>query len=168
MYTRRESIVLFHTVYKFQIVWTGFSDFIWALTPISVYVCLFFWQNSSVFVGNFKKDSSFLWKYALIDFFEDQVRFIHINLFSTCVDLLVCQQIYFFPKRKNLDSSKLKEFADDSCKLLWKWQKAIQTDRKHWEKRRNCSLWAISPFLAVFSKDLYCRHVKTRACLGNG
>ena len=33
-------------------------------------------------------------------------------------------------------------------------------------KRRNCSLRAISPFLMVFSKDLYCRHVKTRACLG--
>ena len=26
----------------------------------------------------------------------------------------------------------------------------------------------ISPLTAVFSKDLHCRHVKTRACLGNG
>ena len=33
-------------------------------------------------------------------------------------------------------------------------------------KRRNCSLRAISPFSTVFSKDLYCRYVKTRACLG--
>ena len=33
-------------------------------------------------------------------------------------------------------------------------------------KRRNCSLRAISPFHAVFLKDLYCRDVKTRACLG--
>ena len=40
--------------------------------------------------------------------------------------------------------------------------------RKHCGKRRNCSLRAISPFPVVFSKDLYCRHVKTRACLGNG
>ena len=24
------------------------------------------------------------------------------------------------------------------------------------------------PFLRVFSNDLYCRHVKTRACLGKG
>ena len=39
--------------------------------------------------------------------------------------------------------------------------------RKHCGRRRNCSLRAISPFSAVFSKDLYCRHVKTRACLGN-
>ena len=33
-------------------------------------------------------------------------------------------------------------------------------------KRRNCSLRAISSFPDVFSKDLYYRHVKTRACLG--
>ena len=29
-------------------------------------------------------------------------------------------------------------------------------------------LRAISPFPTVFSKDLKCRHVKTRACLGKG
>ena len=40
--------------------------------------------------------------------------------------------------------------------------------RKHCEKMRNCSLQAIFPFATVFSKDLYCRHVKTRACLGKG
>ena len=38
----------------------------------------------------------------------------------------------------------------------------------HCGKRRNCSLGAISPFLTVFSKDLYCRHLKPRACLGKG
>ena len=38
-------------------------------------------------------------------------------------------------------------------------------DRKHCGKRRNCSFRAISPFPTV-SKDLYCRHVKHRACLG--
>ena len=26
----------------------------------------------------------------------------------------------------------------------------------------------MSPFLTVFSKDLHCRQVKTRACLGKG
>ena len=46
----------------------------------------------------------------------------------------------------------------------WKWQKVLQTGRKHCGKRRNCLLRAISPFLTVFSKDLYCKHVKTRAC----
>ena len=49
-----------------------------------------------------------------------------------------------------------------------KCQKALLTGRKHCGKRRNCSLRAISPFPIVFSKVLYCRHVKTRACLGKG
>ena len=35
-------------------------------------------------------------------------------------------------------------------------------------KRRNCSLQAISPFPAVFPKDSFYKHVKTRACLGRG
>ena len=51
-------------------------------------------------------------------------------------------------------------------KIWWKWQKVLQKGRKHCGKRRNCSLQAISPFSPLFSKDLYCRYVKTRACLG--
>ena len=39
---------------------------------------------------------------------------------------------------------------------------SLQTDRKRCGKRRNCSLLAIFHFPAVFSKDLHCRHVKTR------
>ena len=45
--------------------------------------------------------------------------------------------------------------------IWWKWQKVLQKTRNHCRKRRNCSLRAISPFPTVFSKDLYCRHVKT-------
>ena len=41
--------------------------------------------------------------------------------------------------------------------------KVLHICRKHFRKRRNCSLQAMSPFLTVFSKDLYCRHIKTRA-----
>ena len=52
--------------------------------------------------------------------------------------------------------------------IWWKWQKVRQTDRKHGGKMRNCSLRAISLFPTVFSKGLFCRHVKTRACLGKG
>ena len=65
-----------------------------------------------------------------------------------------------------LDSSKLKEIADDNFKFDKNGGKGLQTGRKHCGKRRNCSLRAISPFPAVFSKDLHCRQVKTRACLG--
>ena len=49
--------------------------------------------------------------------------------------------------------------------ILWAWQKVLQKGRKRCGKRRNCSLRAISPFSTVFSKDLYRRDVKTRACL---
>ena len=49
----------------------------------------------------------------------------------------------------------------------WKKWKYFQEGWKRCGKRRNCSLRAISPFHTAFSKDLYCRHVKTMACLGN-
>ena len=52
--------------------------------------------------------------------------------------------------------------------IWWKWQKALEMGRKHCGKKEKLLIWAISPFPTVFSKDLYCRHVKTRACLGKG
>ena len=52
----------------------------------------------------------------------------------------------------------LMKMADSSPKRL----------KKLSGKRRNCSLRAISPFLKVFQKDPYCKHIKTRACLGKG
>ena len=52
---------------------------------------------------------------------------------------------------------------------IWrKWKKIIQTWGKHCGKRRNCSLRAISPFPAVFSKGLFPRGVKRCHCLGMG
>ena len=51
---------------------------------------------------------------------------------------------------------------------LMKMEESSPKSRKHCGKSRNCSLRAISTFPAVFSKDLYCRHVKTRACLAEG
>ena len=71
-------------------------------------------------------------------------------------------------KMTNLDSSKLTEFADNTLKFNEDGSKFIQMGRKHSGKRRNCSLRAISTFPTVFSKDLYCRHIKTMACLGKG
>ena len=56
----------------------------------------------------------------------------------------------------------MKEFADDNFELdkngrmLSKWVE------------NTVGKGAISPFPAVFSKGLHCRHVKTRACLGKG
>ena len=45
---------------------------------------------------------------------------------------------------------------------------SLQMGRKHCGKKRNCSLRAISPFPTLLSKDLYCKHIKPRTCLGNG
>ena len=57
---------------------------------------------------------------------------------------------------------RVKHFTTEPCGTL------LQKCRKHSEKRRNFSLREISPFPTVFSKDLFCRHVKTRACLWKG
>ena len=46
-------------------------------------------------------------------------------------------------------------------KIGRKWQKVIQTGRKHCGKRRNCSSRAIYPFPTVFSKGLFPRGVKS-------
>ena len=64
--------------------------------------------------------------------------------------------------------AKLKELAGDNFKVDKNGRKFSKYDRKHRGKRRNCLLRAISPFPTVFSKDLYCRHIKTRACLVKG
>ena len=87
------------------------------------------------------------------------------------------------PQDQILDWSKLKQIADDiltlsqttnfrlfctervcrgQFQICWKWQKILQTGRKLCGKRRNCLLWAISPFPRVFLKDLYSRHIKIR------
>ena len=70
------------------------------------------------------------------------------------------------PKRQVLDPSKLKGFADGNFEFDENGEEFFKGVEKHCGKRRNCSLRAISPFPTVFSKELYCRHVKTRACLG--
>ena len=64
--------------------------------------------------------------------------------------------------------SKLEELADDTCKFDENGKKFFKRVENTVGKRRNCSLRAISPFLAEFSKDLLCRRAKTRAYLGKG
>ena len=62
----------------------------------------------------------------------------------------------------------MKDFADNNLKFEEKWQKVIQTGRKHCGKRKNCLLRAISPFPTVFSKGLFPRGVKRYHCVGMG
>ena len=57
----------------------------------------------------------------------------------------------------------LGSFTTFSTDKFQKMKESSPNGLKHYEKRRYCSLRAISPFPAVFSKDLNRRHVKTRA-----
>ena len=52
--------------------------------------------------------------------------------------------------------------------VWWNEKQVIQTNRKHWGKRRNCSLRAISPFPTVFSKRLILRIRKNQGLFGKG
>ena len=70
-----------------------------------------------------------------------------------------------FPNDK-FYSSKLQRVCWWQFLIWWMWQNVLQTGKTPCWKRRNCSLRVISPFPTVFSKHLFCRHVKTRACLG--
>ena len=63
----------------------------------------------------------------------------------------------YIPKRQNLDSSKLKEFADDNFIFDENGRKFLKRV-ENTGIRRSCSLQAISLFPTVLSKDLYCRH----------
>ena len=72
-----------------------------------------------------------------------------------------------FPNDK-FYTSKLPEFAEDNLKFDENGGKFSKRVENTMEKRRSCSSRAVSPFPTVFSKDLYCRHIKTRACLGLG
>ena len=62
-------------------------------------------------------------------------------------------------------STKLKDFADDNFNFYENGRKFSKQVENAIGKGRNL-LGAISPVPTVFSKDLYRRQVKTRACLG--
>ena len=62
-----------------------------------------------------------------------------------------------------LDSSKLKQFADDNFRFKGNGRKFAKCVENNVGKGE-----AIYPFPTLFSKDLHCRHLRTRACLGKG
>ena len=64
-----------------------------------------------------------------------------------------------------LNSSKLKELADDNFRFD-EWQIVLQKEKK----KKTVGKGEIARFSFSHSgfKDLYCRHIKTRACLGKG
>ena len=72
-----------------------------------------------------------------------------------------------FPSNKFLDSSKLKGFADDNLKFSANGRKVFK-QVENTAGKGEIARYAVSnsPFPTLFSKDLYCRHLKTRVCLG--
>ena len=73
-----------------------------------------------------------------------------------------------FPKRQISNFSALREFADDNFKLDengGKFSKRVENTVGKGEIACNKQFLL---FPTVFSKDLYCRHVKTRAYLEKG
>ena len=68
----------------------------------------------------------------------------------------------------NNNSSKLKEFADDNIKFGENGRKVFRQVENTAGKGAIARYEQFLLFPHCFSKDLCCRHVKTRACLGEG
>ena len=68
-----------------------------------------------------------------------------------------------FPKWQILDSSKLKEFADDTFKFDENGRKLAKRV-ENTEGKGEIARYEQFLLFPVFSKVLYCRQVKTRAC----
>ena len=67
-----------------------------------------------------------------------------------------------------LDSSKLKEFANNNFKSDEKSWKVLQRVESLTRGKGEISLLEQFLHFQCFLKDLYCRHVKSRACLEKG
>ena len=74
----------------------------------------------------------------------------------------------FFPKQQILEASKLRELADYNLHFDENGRKFSKWVENTMGKGGIARYQQFSPFPTVFSKDLYCRHVKTWACLGKG
>ena len=82
--------------------------------------------------------------------------------YKLLTDKKILELVQTEPFSKRPDSSKLEEIAENDFVLDkngGKFSKRLESIVGKGE---------ISPFPTVFSKDLYCRHVKTKACLGKG
>ena len=71
-----------------------------------------------------------------------------------------------------MDSSKVKEFADDNFKFDTSGRKfskrVTDTAGKGKKKKKNARYEQCLSFPTVISKDLNYRHVKSRSCFGRG
>ena len=72
---------------------------------------------------------------------------------------IVCETgILIFSQTTNFRLPNSKEFADDNFKFVELAESFPNRKKTLWEKEKL--------LVSVISRDFYCRHVKTRACLG--
>ena len=95
----------------------------------------------------------------------------YIPLFPQWFLLFVHQISFFQPcksfSRQHFYSSKPKEFEDNN----FEYNEMVQSSLKQVEntvEMEKLLVMSNFSFPTVFSKDLYCRHIKIRACLGKG
>ena len=152
----------FGPIWNFVVRWRGKprfnrAFFIW----MAIYFC-----NRSCFEVHYRVIILSVW------FFSTCQEISNVLIFDDRWEIQSCWFLYFilfhFFNPFFKDCSNLKESADDIFRYDENSRKFSKRVENTVGKRRNCSLRAISPFPTVFSKDLYCRHVKTRACLGKG
>ena len=66
----------------------------------------------------------------------------------------------------NFSLFQTESISRQQFQIWWKWQKVLQKGRKMlWDKEKLLIKSNFSSFHS-FSKDWFCRHVKSRACLG--
>ena len=130
--------------------------------------------NHDLIVGGWitLKNQTFIWGTTVqVDLRGDTLllvkfSYIQVKPLSADKEIAHIELSLTFSQTTNFRLFQTERVCRRQFQVWWKWQKVLQMVRKRCGKRRNCSSRAISPFPTVFSKDLYCRHVKTRACLG--
>ena len=92
-----------------------------------------------------------------------------VNKFQSLIcDIMLSARLLTHCQMRNFRLFHTERVCRQQFQIWWKWQKVIQTGRKHCGRRRNCLLRAISPFPTVFSKGLLSRGFKRRHCVGMG
>ena len=102
-----------------------------------------------------KGDNAFYQHFIFFPLYPQYFQMILFTVIKTLELWFMWQRFDPFPKRQLIDSSKLKEFADDNFKFEEKWHKVSKRIENTVGKKRNCSLHGISPFPTLFSKDLF-------------
>ena len=68
----------------------------------------------------------------------------------------------------NFSLFQTEESANENSNLMKMAESSPKGKKTLWEKEKLLVTTNFSFFPTVFSKDWYCRHVKTRACFGKG